>query len=261
MKQILWGGLLLLIFSGCSQIGKKIGAQVSKEVVEDVAKNESKSVAKNILKNGEKEAAEQVTKEGIKSVSKTELKNAILGRTKDVGKYVEKTFTRILVKSKNQYVTAKDYVKWLSEPSHTIIKGEAKSGKVLRQNMFRVMTKKEKKYALNTLKNGNQAHHIIGEATPKAASQLKKYGIDINDPMNGIFLPSSSRSGLRGTVHRGGHTQDYYNYVEQLFSNCKSKDECYEVLDKIKGDLYNGKIRLYKDAHKVNRTFNTVKTA
>ena len=44
-----------------------------------------------------------------------------------------------------------------------------------------------------------------------------------------------------------------------MFSQCKSKKDCYEVLDKVKSDLYKGKIKLYKEGiNKVNKTFSTV---
>lgn len=47
-----------------------------------------------------------------------------------------------------------------------------------------------------------------------------------------------------------------------MFANCKSKEDCYQVLDKIKDDLYNGKIQLYSDnKHAVNKTFRTEKAA
>ena len=177
---------------------------------------------------------------------------------KNIGKKISKTFTRIVVSSKNQYITSSQYLRILKNKKITIKETGVKDAKVLRENMLKVMGE-DAKYAKNTLKNGNQAHHIIGNSTPLASSKLKQFGIDINDPVNGIFLPSSDRSGLRGVVHRGGHTQEYYDYIEQMFSQCKSKKDCYEVLDKIKSDLYKGKIKLYNEgANKVNKTFRTV---
>lgn len=41
-----------------------------------------------------------------------------------------------------------------------------------------------------------------------------------------------------------------------MFSSCRSKEDCYDVLDKIKNDLYKGKIKLYSDGvNKVNKIF------
>lgn len=180
---------------------------------------------------------------------------------KELVSSVRKTITRILVTSKNQFITSKEYLKWLKSNPNSIVKTGVKDASVLRDNMYKVMGKNAK-YAKKTAINGNQAHHIIGNKTPLAANKLKKYGIDINDPMNGVFLPSSNRSGLKGTIHRGGHTEDYYQYIEQMFANCKSKEDCYQVLDKIKDDLYKGKIKLYSDEkHQANKILTTKKAA
>ena len=108
--------------------------------------------------------------------------------------------------------------------------------------------------------NQTRAANMLGINRGTLRKKLKKYGIDINEAINGIFLPSNNRSGLRGTIHRGGHTQDYYDYIEQNFANCTCKKDCYEVLDKIKMELYKGKIQLYSDnVHRVNKTFKTIK--
>ena len=241
--------LLAMSMVGCSQIARKIGGQAAKEGEEALAKAMAK------------EGAEQTVKEGVGKVASksrvAELRDAFGGAAERAGRYVSKTATRIIVTAKNQFITKNQYLKWLSNNSAIIEKTGVKDASVLRKNMLAVMGKKGR-FAKNTMKNGNQAHHIIGNKTPIAASKLKQFGIDINDPMNGIFLPSSDRSGLRGVVHRGGHTQDYYDYVEQMFSQCKSKNDCYEVLDQIKSDLYKGKIQLYHEgANKVNKTFRT----
>lgn len=236
--------LLLLFVLGILSVSiscSKVARKTSKEAVEEVAS-----------KTGEKVASKEA-KIATRSAEKIALKDAFLKGSNTIGR----TVTRILVSSKNQFITKGQYLAWLAKNQDKIIKTGVKDAAVLRQNMLTVMGNYGK-YAKNVAKNGNQAHHIIGNKTPKAAEVLKKCGIDINDPMNGVFLPSNSRSGLRGTIHRGGHTQDYYDYVEQMFSNCKSKNDCYEVLDKIKGDLYKGNIKLYSDGvNKVNKTFRT----
>lgn len=187
--------------------------------------------------------------------------NRMSAGKKAIAANVRKTVTRILVTSKNQFITSKRYVQWLKSNPNSIVKTGIKDANVLRENMYKVMGKSAK-YAKKTAINGNQAHHIIGNKTPIAANKLKKFGIDINDPMNGVFLPSSNRSGLKGTIHRGGHTEDYYQYIEQMFTNCKSQEDCYQVLDKIKDDLYKGKIKLYSDdKHQVNKILKTTKAA
>lgn len=231
-----------------------------KKVFKEIEEKELKSVLQYSLVKSSKQL--QPTKNSVvkmlahKEANKVGYAERIKDLRRGATDYLSRTITRIAVRDRNQFVSRKQYIKWLSKNPNAITKTGAKDASVLRQNMLKVMGE-DGKYAKNTIKNGNQAHHIIGNKTPKAAEKLNKYGIDINDPMNGVFLPSSNRSGLRGTVHRGGHTQDYYDYVEQMFSNCRSKEDCYEVLDKLKDDLYKGNIKLYSDGkHHVNKTFS-----
>lgn len=167
--------------------------------------------------------------------------------------YISRTARRILIGKKDQYITSKDYLSYLAKNKPNLKLGYPKSGKTLEKNMLQCMPEKARKVVTDP-KNRKQAHHIIGNATPKAQEKLQKFGIDINDPMNGIFLPADGQSGLKGTVHVGKHNHDYFDYIENLFSNCKSKQDCYDVLDKIKDGLYKGDIKLY-NTHKVNNTF------
>lgn len=173
--------------------------------------------------------------------------------------YASRTMTRMLISKKEQFITSKDYISAVASKNVDFKIGYPKDANKLRENMLKCMPEKTKKFILDP-KNKNQAHHIIGNATPKAYDKLQKFDIDINDPMNGIFLPTNGKSGLKGTVHHGGHKQDYYDYIENLFSNCNSKQDCYDVLDKIKNELYNGKIELY-NTHKVNNTFTNKSAA
>lgn len=266
MKQILFiVTIFMFVLTSCSQVGKEVGSQIAKQVAKEAVENEveqgAKVVAKDAVKNGEKEAVEQVAKQSVEASTKQELKNAILGRAKETGRYVSRTASRLMIRSKNQYITADKYLKWLSNPNNQIIKGAEKDASILRQNMYKVMSDKESKFAANSLKNGNAAHHIVGNSTSIAASKLKKFGIDINDPMNGIFLPTSNNSGLKGVVHVGGHNQRYYDYINNRFRSCHNKKQCYEVLDDIKSKLFNGDIKLYNETkNNINHTF-TSKTA
>lgn len=266
-----------LLKEGLARTGKKytgeaLGQQIVKRAMrESVMEKMKKQGIESFLAFGKNNAKtifehtgfSQVRKKMLEQEVETKTKKSfyhktidnISNKTKEVNKYINRTATRIIISSKNQFITEKQYLKWINRNPNAIIKTGVKDADILRTNMYAVMGKNSK-YAKNFLKNGNQAHHIIGNRTPKAAEILKKYDIDINDPMNGIFLPSSNRSGLRGTIHRGGHTQEYYDYVEQLFMNCKSQKDCYEVLDKIKKELYEGKIKLYSpQKHASNRTF------
>lgn len=258
--------------SGAEEIGKNyvrkasakqlVRSAVRKKLLKEIEEKELGSLLRYGMLGAKKEIA-HTEKSAVKALAENasgniNYSNKIRACLKNIGKKISKTFTRIVVSSKNQYITSSQYLRILKNKKITIKETGVKDAKVLRENMLNVMGE-DAKYAKNTLKNGNQAHHIIGNSTPLASSKLKQFGIDINDPVNGIFLPSSDRSGLRGVVHRGGHTQEYYDYIEQMFSQCKSKKDCYEVLDKIKSDLYKGKIKLYNEgANKVNKTFRTV---
>ena len=263
-----------LLREGIERTGKKytgeaLGEQIAKRVLrENVMKRMEKEGMESFLDYGKSQALKEFERMGTSNVKRNIILKEAATATRpsayhmaigEIGGYISKTMTRILVSSKNQFVSKSTYLKWVAKNDDKIVRTGVKDASVLRKNMLAVMGN-DGKYAMNTLKNGNQAHHIIGNKTPMAAEKLHKYGIDINDPMNGVFLPSSSRSGLRGTIHRGGHTQDYYDYIEQMFSSCRSKEDCYDVLDKIKNDLYKGKIKLYSDGvNKVNKIFSTVR--
>lgn len=252
--------------TGGKYTGRALGEQIVKRAArEKVIALMEKEGVESFLQYGNKKAAKSLADKGMSGSKKAmydsstkmySLRLAELRKAANTGSNkIARTFTRILVSARNQFITRDAYLKFISKHPELIKKTGVKDAKVLRDNMLAVMGKYGK-YAKNTLKNANQAHHIVGNKTPIAAAKLKKYGIDINDPMNGIFLPSNNRSGLKGTIHRGGHTDDYYHYIEREFATCKSKEQCYEVLDKLKADLYKGKIKLYSDEkHKVNKIF------
>ena len=258
--------------SGAEEIGKDyvrkasakqlIRSAVRKNLLKEIEEKELGSLLRYGMVSAKKEIAHTEKSVVKKMAEKASVNNnyskEIRACSKKIGKEISKTFTRIIISSKNQYITSPQYLKIIKNKKIIIKETGIKDAKVLRENMLKVMGN-DGKYAKNTHKNGNQAHHVVGNETPIAGKKLEQYGIDINDPMNGIFLPSSDGSGLRGVIHRGSHKQEYYEYIEQMFSQCKSKKDCYEVLDKVKSDLYKGKIKLYKEGiNKVNKTFSTV---
>lgn len=93
----------------------------------------------------------------------------------------------------------------------------------------------------------SRAHHIVGEKTPEAAKKLEEFGIDRNDPANGILLPNDAESPLKGSLHLGGHTQEYYDTVEQRMMQATTLEEALEVLQTLKEDLYLGELPLHND--------------
>lgn len=69
------------------------------------------------------------------------------------------------------------------------------------------------------------AHHIIPASHPlakQARDILKKYGIDINDAVNGVFLPTTNSSTQLGIKHNGSHPRDY---IEKVNDEIKIADQ------------------------------------
>ena len=139
-----------------------------------------------------------------------------------------------------QYVDSKTLEEWRKNPENEnkLELGREHSSKVLRGNLEAVTGENPENSA---------AHHIVGNDTPEAAKKLEEYGIDRNDPANGIYLPNSEESSLKGSIHDGRHSKEYCNEVERRFQNVSSKEECLEVLDSLKEDLYNGNVSVNKD--------------
>lgn len=106
---------------------------------------------------------------------------------------------------------------------------------------------------------GVAAHHVVPGNDPHAKGAreiLKKYKIDINSPENGIFLPTDKNSIYKGVIHNTNHSPKYSKHVYNQLKECKSKDEVISALDKIKHDLYNGKLYLKDDMNVVNTNIN-----
>jgi RHS repeat-associated protein len=89
------------------------------------------------------------------------------------------------------------------------------------------------------------AHHIVASTSPKAAAarqQLAKFGIDINDAGNGVFLPrgSASANPTGASVHSRIHTNDYYAYVNDLIGGARNANEARDVLGHLRRQLQGG---------------------
>jgi hypothetical protein len=90
------------------------------------------------------------------------------------------------------------------------------------------------------------AHHLI-PATDKAAQDardiLKKYGIDINDAINGVYLPTSKNNNTtQGIEHNGRHPQSYATQVNDLIKDADTnggKQEVIKTLNDIRSKLRN----------------------
>ena len=97
------------------------------------------------------------------------------------------------------------------------------------------------------------AHHIVPEHASKAARAreiLENCGIDPNDAVNGVYLPTKAGQVGAGnaTIHSGRHTNAYIDYVTQTleFYNPQDYASCKKVLDAIAEELLNGTLKLGK---------------
>ena len=96
-------------------------------------------------------------------------------------------------------------------------------------------------------------------ANAKAAERvrkiLKKYGIDVNDAENGVFLPTEydSRAG-KAAIHNGSHKDSYHQALERRILNKMqeikkkegrvTKEHMVKILGDIRQDLLGGKLQL-----------------
>lgn len=158
------------------------------------------------------------------------------------------------VEPSEQYVQIEQYEKFMENPeaASTLNLGQPKDADVLRDNMNKVLEYVGEKNEVIERSN-SRAHHIVGDnpSTIEAEQILTQYGIDINDPMNGVFLPNDVNSPLKGVIHEGRHTNEYHDIVNQRLRMATSREDCLEILQSIKEDLVNGDLPLYK-THVVN---------
>lgn len=108
------------------------------------------------------------------------------------------------------------------------------SSKVLRENLI--------KAGVKVPDYPNAAHHIVAGSSKKAAEAraiLLNYGVDINDAVNGVFLPTV-KSASEAAYHPSLHTKAYYEKVTELLSSAQSKEDVIEILSDIAEQLQKG---------------------
>ncbi|WP_026370904.1 AHH domain-containing protein [Kallotenue papyrolyticum] len=84
------------------------------------------------------------------------------------------------------------------------------------------------------------AHHIVAAGSPKAAQVrriLARFGIDINDAHNGVFLPDTPTRAVPGMYHR---TFVYYREINSRLAEATTREHALEILDDIRSELLNG---------------------
>ncbi len=108
------------------------------------------------------------------------------------------------------------------------------SSKVLRKNLIEA--------GIEVPGYKNAAHHIVAGSADRAKEAraiLQKYGVDINDASNGVFLPTV-KDVADSAYHPSLHTDAYYRKVTDLLSGANSKGDVLDILDDISEQLIDG---------------------
>ncbi len=127
-------------------------------------------------------------------------------------------------------------VRSLSEAELSTVLGGSRGSRILGLNL-------EKSGVVRPAESA--AHHIVAEGAPEAAPArevLGRYGIDINDAANGVFLPGyqTSANPAGAAVHGGLHTEPYYRTVNRRLGGATTREEVLDALDAIRNELLSG---------------------
>lgn len=98
---------------------------------------------------------------------------------------------------------------------------------------------------------GFVSHHIVAgkaSAAAKARAVLRRFGIKINDPVNGVYLPGSkaaqAAAASSATVHAGGHSSAYYEFVNEMLEAATTRQEAETILWMLRSMLLAGALKL-----------------
>lgn len=178
---------------------------------------------------------------------------------------------------KTQAVTNKQYKSFKKKnPAINAPIDEAKDAKKLGDNMKKVGGNKQRKAAIKEYSHSKkvngpnkrcvaEAHHVVAGNSPAAEKSreiLAKTGVGINDPRNGVWLPTSNKSIFKGVKH-GRHTKDYDEEVYRRLKEAVDKfgydeDKIMDVLDDIKKELLNGDLELLRNESFTNTFLNAI---
>jgi len=91
------------------------------------------------------------------------------------------------------------------------------------------------------------AHHIVAANLSKFPSAVKareiliKFGIDINNAANGVYLPAKFEAEINAAYHGSLHTKRYADELDKRISIAKSREDVLIILDKIRNELLRGR--------------------
>ena len=94
---------------------------------------------------------------------------------------------------------------------------------------------------------GAATHHIVGDSQRawEAKRVLKRMDIDVNSPVNGVFLPMDGSTAI-GSLHLGRHLDNYIDEVNEriLDAAAGGRDAVLKELADIKLDLLTNVLKL-----------------
>lgn len=235
-------------------IENAIAKQVIKPQTETFAPQKTEFTKENRCDEAGAKTIETTTKKDVENNTANNIEEQAgrkdLSEAYDEGKVEHQEVRNSL--PENQFPSIEKCQECYSDPDkkEKLILGEKKDGSMLRHNMSVAMGDDARNIDLKD----SRAHHIVGDnlQSEPAKRVLERHDIDINAPENGVFLPNNENSSLKGTQHRGDHTKDYFEKVNDLLAQTKTKQEVLEVLQFVKEDLYEGKIPLHKE-HLINK--------
>lgn len=232
-----------------------------KKITSKLSKTATNAIRKPLFQLSKRKAIAKVI-----SIVKDKEKKFVLAleKTKIAQKYY-----RITSKASHQYVTDKQVKKIVKNNPNIKVPeynpNAVGDGKTLEKNVVKFMSDKaRRRYNIERRilgKRRAQWHHAIAGNKSNAAAEecrsiLKKFKIDINDPRNAILLPVEPKSIMKGTLH-GKHVNNYDEYVLNRLKQAATPEQCLEVMDDIKSELYKGNLQLLIE-HKVNTALRTV---
>ena len=257
--------LLIISFESCNKGVKEIAKEGAEYVGQKAGKellseNSSKTIGKNLLKESLKKNI--ILPSGKKTLNVIQIApNKWIPEIDNLGKnalkFTRETNEKLLIERRKsispylQFPTA-DNINNLNAQMLTL--GKPASGSILEKNMLISMTSDARKI-VNAF-GGKAAHHVVEGTDPlakKSRNILQQFNVDINSPINGVFLPTDKNSIFKGTLHKTSHTKEYSEYVYNQIKDVKSKDELISILNQIKHDLFNGKITLEGKFHAINK--------
>ena len=185
-----------------------------------------------------------------------------INNLKEYGDAYPQEFNEELHAERRKAVTPSHQFPTAYQLEHTQAKqiiGREPSGIILRSNLLAVMDPKLAR--IIEAFGGAVAHHVVEGRDPAAERSrkiLEKFGIDINDAANGIFLPDGSEESIfKGPAHKTSHTKEYSEYVYNELMDCKSREEVIAKLMSIKHAIYDGKVNLQGEQQVYNKNIRS----